>query len=80
MPSKVKTTVPKSNIKSAVKATIRQKLQPGARQQIPWDKIESVYRKGKSSVEDIGNQFGVNPATIKWHAGTNKWKRETRAR
>jgi hypothetical protein len=72
-----RTTVPKGKIRAAVRSVMRGRSQPETkpRDKIPWDKIQPHYLKGELSVDEIGKQFNVNPASIKWHAGLRGWKR-----
>lgn len=66
----------KAKVKGAIKKVVRQPAPTkSTRPQTPWDKIQPEYTQGRLTVDDISRKYNINPATIKWHAGTHGWKR-----
>jgi hypothetical protein len=43
-----------------------------------WAAIRRAYEMGNTSLEKLGQQYGVNPNSIGWRKGVEKWKRPQR--
>lgn len=76
-----KTSVPKQQIKAAVRSTVRQKVQPTQkplRAKFDWSGVEKDYTTTRDSLEDIGRRHGVDPQDIDYHVWSKKLRRPSR--